>query len=63
MSLTFNHAPEIAGLQLALLNSEARIDDALDRGDRKAFRVYCKRRASLIARIERLLLTAATKES
>jgi hypothetical protein len=47
---------EITGLTIALANTELQIDQALDRGDRRAFRVWCQRRTSLLAKIERTLL-------
>jgi hypothetical protein len=50
---------EIAGLQICIVNTDAQIDAALDNGDRRAFRVWCLRRASLIARVERVLVEAA----
>jgi hypothetical protein len=51
---------EITGLQLSLSNTNEQIDAALDKGDRRAFRVWCNRRTSLIARLERQLLALAT---
>ncbi|WP_154814730.1 hypothetical protein [Actinophytocola xinjiangensis] len=51
---------EISGLQICILNTAAQIDAALDNNDRRAFRVWCLRRASLIARVERVLVEAAT---
>lgn len=53
---------EITGLQICLANTLEQIDRALDRGDRRAFRMWCKRHASLTTRIEAQLLTLATKE-
>lgn len=53
-------AGEISGLQLSMLRALEQIDCALDKGDRRAFRVWSGRWASLTARIERLLLTIAT---
>jgi hypothetical protein len=50
---------EISGLQICIVNTDAQIDAALDNGDRRAFRVWCLRRASLIARVERVLVEAA----
>ncbi len=50
---------EISGLQICILNTTAQIDAALDNNDRRAFRVWCLRRASLIARVERALVDAA----
>lgn len=55
-----DNGAEISGLQICILNTDAQIDAALDSGDRRAFRVWCLRRASLIARVERVLVEAAT---
>ncbi|HEV7650236.1 MAG TPA: hypothetical protein VGP26_18980 [Actinophytocola sp.] len=51
---------EISGLQICIQNTDAQIDAALDANDQRAFRVWCLRRASLIARIERVLVDVAT---
>lgn len=53
---------EISGLSVMLTNTDDQIDKALDRGDRRAFRLWCQRRASLLAKIERTLLAVATAE-
>lgn len=53
---------EITGLTIALANTDAQIDKALDIGDERAFKVWCQRRASLLAKIERTLLAVATTE-
>jgi len=58
MSRSDNSA-EISGLQICIINTDSQIDAALDNGDRRAFRVWCLRRASLIARVERVLVEAA----
>lgn len=58
-----NSAAEISGLQVCIVNTDAQIDAALDSGDRRAFRVWCLRRASLIARVERVLVEAATTQA
>ncbi len=50
---------EIVSLSIALDNTEQQIDAALDHQDRRAFRVWCQRRRSLIARRERALMAAA----
>jgi hypothetical protein len=55
-----DHSAQVAGLQICVLNTDAHIDAALDKRDRRAFRVWCRRRASLIARLERLLVEVAT---
>lgn len=49
---------EITGLSIALSNTDHQIDKALDCGDR----LWCQRRASLLARLERTLLAVATTE-
>lgn len=51
---------EISGLQVCIQNTDTQIDAALDNNDPRAFRVWCLRRASLIARVERVLVEAAT---
>lgn len=53
---------EITGLSIALSNTDLQIDAALDRGDRRAFVLWCRRRTSLLAKIERTLLAVATTE-
>lgn len=53
---------EITGLGICLANAEQLIDHALDNRDRRAFKLWCKRRASLLSRLERALLAAATTE-
>jgi hypothetical protein len=58
-----NPVAEISGLQICIVNTDAQIDAALDSGDRRAFRVWCLRRASLIARVERVLVEAATAKA
>jgi hypothetical protein len=57
-----NHAPQVAGLQICLINTMAQIDAALDNGDRKAFRVWTGRWSSLTRRLENLLVKIATAE-
>jgi hypothetical protein len=47
---------EITGLSICIANTDAQIDAALERGDRRAFRVWCQRRASLVAKRERALM-------
>lgn len=55
-----NDAPQVSGLQIALLNTLEQIDCALDRGDRKAFCLWSKRLVSLRSRLETLLVKIAT---
>lgn len=62
MAVSVNYAPEVTGLQLSLVDTLARIDDALDRGDRRAFRVWSKRWVSLTARLTSLLVKIATAQ-
>lgn len=62
MANVVNHAPAVVGLQLQRADTLHRIDQALDRGDRRAFRVWCRRFASLSTRIELLLYTIVTAE-
>jgi hypothetical protein len=50
--------PQLAGLSVSMADTLARIDQALDRGDRRAFHVWCKRWVSLSARAETLLVKA-----
>jgi hypothetical protein len=59
-SVHFNHAPEIVSLHLELERTLARIDDALDRGDRRAFRVWCGKWRAMSGRLTALLLKIAT---
>lgn len=58
--MTVHLDSEINGLQIVMRDVQASIDKALDRGDRRAFRVWCRKRASLLTRLESLLLSAAT---
>jgi len=51
---------EVTGLHLTILKTEGHIDRALDTGDRRAFRVGCKRRASHAARLQAILVRLAT---
>ena len=51
---------EVSALQHAIDNTVARIDNALDRQDRRDFVLWCRKRASLVARLEKLLLQLAT---
>lgn len=60
--MTMASPSEIAGLSISLSNTELQIDKALDDGNRRAFRLWCQRRAALLARLERTLLAVATTE-
>lgn len=54
---------EVSGLSIMLANADDQINKALDEGDRRAFRVWCQRRASLLARVEKALLSVATAKA
>jgi hypothetical protein len=54
---------EIAGIQIALANTLEQINCALDRGDRRAFRAWCKKWASLTARAGSVLVELARTEA
>lgn len=51
---------EITGLALAVARADEQINAALDLRDRRQFRAWCKRRASLLTRIETALLALAS---
>jgi hypothetical protein len=53
---------EIAGIQIALANTLEQINCALDRGDKRAFRAWSKRWASLSARAGTVLVELVTAE-
>jgi hypothetical protein len=57
--LTATPSAQIAGLHIQLQDADARIDRALDRGSRREFAVWCRKRASLAGRLQTLLLMAA----
>jgi hypothetical protein len=59
MLATATPSAQIAGLHYQLLDTDARIDRALDRGSRREFKVWCQRRASLAARLQSMLLSVA----
>lgn len=50
----------ITGLHLGVLTTETHIDQALDTRNRRAFRLWCQRRNSQCARLQRDLLILAT---
>jgi hypothetical protein len=50
---------QIAGLHIQLLDTDARIDRALDRGSRREFMLWVRRRSSLASRLQNLLITVA----
>lgn len=52
--------PQLSGLSVSMKDTLAQIDAALDRGDRRAFYVWCKRWISLSARAETLLAKVLT---
>lgn len=51
---------QVTGLHIQLLDTDARINRALDRGSRREFMVWAKKRASICARLQSLLVIAAT---
>jgi thiamine pyrophosphokinase len=53
---------EITHLGVRIDNALAQIDYALDCGNRRAFKLWCRRRADLITLREKALLAAATTE-
>ncbi len=61
MATPTNHAPQVVGLQVSLINTLVQIDAALDAGDRRAFRLWSARRSSLTRRLENVLLKIATE--
>jgi len=58
-----NPTSEIAGLQLLLKTTMTNIDQALDRGDRRAFRAWSRKWTSLSARAGSLLVDLVTAET
>lgn len=58
--LTTTTSSQVAGLHYQLLDTDAHIDRALDRGSRREFMLWAKRRASLAGRLQTLLLLVAT---
>lgn len=50
---------QVAGLHIQLLDTDARIDNALDRKARREFALWARRRASLASRLQNLLITMA----
>lgn len=63
MTVRINHAPQIDGLTVQWVETMTRIDDALDRGDRRAFRMWSMKACSLSARLSSLLVKIATAEA
>lgn len=53
----------LASLEGQLVDALNRIDDALDRGDRRAFRMWTMKQRSLSTRVSSLLLQLATTEA
>lgn len=53
---------QVAGLHYQILDTDARIDRALDRNNPREFRLMCRRRASLAARLQTLLLAVVLTE-
>jgi hypothetical protein len=52
---------QVAGLHIQLQDADYRIDRALDRGSRREFMVWAKRRSSLASRLQNLLLRVASE--
>lgn len=63
MLATVNPVSQVAGLHIQLLDTGARIDAALDQGRRRDFMVWCRKRASLAARLQTMLLQVAVAEA
>ena len=57
-----NDVPQIQGLTIQLMDTMARIDEALDRGDRRAFRMWSMKHRSLSGRLASLLVKIATTQ-
>jgi len=63
MAVRINHDAELRGLQIVMRDVLASIDQALDRGDRRAFRLWCRKWASLSTRAGNVLADLADSES
>jgi hypothetical protein len=63
MTVRLNHASDVDGLHRDLERTLARIDDALDRGDKRAFNMWSLKWRSLSGRLCALLLKIATAEA
>lgn len=61
--MTVNLDSEITGLQIVMRSTLASIDDALDRGDRRAFRTWCRKWADLTTRAGAVLVDLAQVET
>ena len=62
MTVRITHAPQVQGLQVSMSSTLTQVDAALDRGDRRAFRLWSSRYRSQTARVAALLLEIATTE-
>lgn len=62
MTVRIDHDSELAGLQIVMRSTLASIDAALDRGDRRAFRVWCKKWASVGTRAGNVLADLASAD-
>lgn len=60
MNVHVNNTPRISLLTQQRANTLEQIDCALDRGDRRAFRVWAGRYRDITTNLERTLLTIAT---
>ena len=58
--MTVPSPSEITGLSIALSNTETQIDKALDEHNQRSFILWCQRRRSLLAKLERTLVAVAT---
>lgn len=63
MTAVINHDAELRGLLVVMRSTLVSIDDALDRGDRRAFRTWCRKRASVTARAGSVLVDLARTEA
>lgn len=63
MAPVLNVAWEITNLQVQADTTLQHIDEALDRGDRRAFRMWSMKHRSLSVRLSSLLVKIATTEA
>lgn len=62
MTVHLNYTSDVDGLNRDLEATLARIDEALDRGDQRAFRMWTMKARSLSTRLTSLLLKIVTAE-
>lgn len=60
MPMVTNYCPQVIDLHFEIERTMAFIDDALDRGDRRAFRMWSMKHRSLSVRLTGLLVKIAT---